>query len=156
MQTSDFLQIRWWYEKYCGLYDIHIQLAWVWDLFPKLFTPWCCYIHVHVQRFEPLTLQRFMRFQKKAGHYSQISNSKTPTLPRRLPSPQCFSLARVIAAWEQSHIGKKFRWKYIYQLSSKWFASRSTLCHLYMTQRPWDNLDYIKFKVNFRCYYWGK
>ena len=31
------------------------------------------------------------------------------------------------------------------QFISKPFASRSTLCHLSMTQRSWENLDYIKF-----------
>ena len=90
MQTSDFLQIRWWYEKYCGLYDIHIQLAWVWDLFPKLFTPWCCYIHVHVQRFEPLTLQRFMRFQKKGRTLLTNFQFKDPSPPQAPAQPSMF------------------------------------------------------------------
>ena len=66
-----------------------------------------------------------------------------------------------IAAWEQRHTWKTI-WLKIFpnllfhQFISKLFASRSTLCHLSMTQRSWENLDYIKFKANFRCVYWGK
>ena len=59
-----------------------------------------------------------------------------------------------IAAWEQRHTRKIIRLKIFhkllfYQFISKLFASRSTLCHLSMTQRSWENLDYIKFRSTF-------
>ena len=59
-----------------------------------------------------------------------------------------------IAAWERRHTRKTIRLKIFpnllfYQFISKLFASRSTLCHLSMTQRSWENLDYIKFRSTF-------
>ena len=76
---------------------------------------------------------------------------KDPSPPQTPAQPSMFfTCSGYCSMRAKSHRKKKIR------RSSKWFASRSTLCHLYMTQRPWDNLDYIKFKVNFRCYYWGK
>ena len=59
-----------------------------------------------------------------------------------------------IAAWELRHTRKTIRLKILpnllfYQFMSKLFASRSTLCHLSMTQRHWENVDYIKFRSTF-------
>ena len=55
-----------------------------------------------------------------------------------------------IAAWEQRRIRKTIQLKifpYLLfrQYISKLFASHSTLCHLSMTQRSWENLDCIRF-----------
>ena len=58
-----------------------------------------------------------------------------------------------ITAWEQRQakkIGLKiFPNLLFYQFISKLFASPSTLFHLSMTQRFWENLDYIKFRSSF-------
>ena len=60
----------------------------------------------------------------------------------------------VTAAWEQRHTRKAIRLKIypnllFYQFIGKLFASRSTLCHLLMTQRSWEKLDYIIFRSTF-------
>ena len=60
-----------------------------------------------------------------------------------------------IAACGQRHIRKTIWLKILpnllfYQFISKLFASPcSTLCHLWMTQRSWENLDCIKFRSTF-------
>ena len=55
-----------------------------------------------------------------------------------------------ITSWEPRHTRKTIWLKilpnlFFYQFISELFASRSTLCHLLMTQRSWENLDCIKF-----------
>ena len=58
--------------------------------------------------------------------------------------------------WEKQ-IGSKYFLAYCFiKLLVNYLLPHGTLCHLSMTQRSWENLDHIKFKVTFPCDYWGK
>ena len=58
--------------------------------------------------------------------------------------------------WEKPFGSKYFLAYCFIKLLVNYLLPHGTLCHLSMTQRSWENLDHIKFKVTIHCDYWGK